>query len=580
MARRAPTEPSGRRPGKGKPDVNAASNEARRILRTTQDALDHESSLVRDQTEKLRQLTHESRWKNAVLFDLAPIGYAVVDHNGRIDAVNLSLSVLLGKPRSHLTSVPLTLLISPDDRAIFLQHLQRCRASDGEAVSTSLRMIRSRSDVFPVSLISRRIRGFHAPLFLSAVIDMSERVTIERALTATEDKLREMNSELQRRTVVAERAAAQLRMLASQLNLAEQRERRRIASLLHDHLQQFLVSAKIHLKLSGRAGGENLEKLLHRVDGLIDQAIQASRTLTMELSPPVLHDAGLAAALSWLVRWMGDKHHLRVELDADIPVEPSDAPLKTFIFEAVREMLLNVVKHSGVNRAEVRARRVHDLIEIVVRDQGAGFDAAAVQSAEQGEHVGLVTLRERVRLLGGMLEVFSAPGKGTTVQLSCPVPESQKPMETLRPAAVAPVPGASPDPSWNGGVRVLIVDDHQFLREGLIRILESEEGISVVGEAADGREAVLMAREVSPDVVIMDVTLPELSGIEATRLIRKERPSVRVIALSMHDRKDMEEGMLAAGASAYLTKGGPVEQLVQTIRQTNSIAPELTNPKS
>jgi DNA-binding NarL/FixJ family response regulator len=118
----------------------------------------------------------------------------------------------------------------------------------------------------------------------------------------------------------------------------------------------------------------------------------------------------------------------------------------------------------------------------------------------------------------------------------------------------------------NGAVRVLIVDDHQFLREGLMRILEDEEGITVVGEAADGREAVLMARKVSPDVVIMDVTLPELSGIEATRLIRQEGPHVRVIGLSMHDGKDMEEGMLAAGASAYLTKGGPVEQLVATIR--------------
>ena len=122
-----------------------------------------------------------------------------------------------------------------------------------------------------------------------------------------------------------------------------------------------------------------------------------------------------------------------------------------------------------------------------------------------------------------------------------------------------------------GPIRVLVADDHKIVRQGLVGILQIEPDIEVVGEASDGEEAVALARKLQPDVVIMDVTMPRMTGIEATKLIRREMPKTRVIGLSMHAESDMAKAMCAAGASAYLTKGGPSEDLIAAIRSAEGL---------
>jgi two-component system, NarL family, response regulator NreC len=114
-------------------------------------------------------------------------------------------------------------------------------------------------------------------------------------------------------------------------------------------------------------------------------------------------------------------------------------------------------------------------------------------------------------------------------------------------------------------VRVLVADDHQILREGLVTLL-AKAGMTVVGEAADGRMVVRLTRELKPNVVIMDIAMPELNGIEATRQIVSEAPGIRIIALSMHADKHFVRGMLQAGASGYLLKHCASQELVQAIR--------------
>ena len=116
-------------------------------------------------------------------------------------------------------------------------------------------------------------------------------------------------------------------------------------------------------------------------------------------------------------------------------------------------------------------------------------------------------------------------------------------------------------------IRVMIVDDHKIVREGLHGILGDVDGIEVVAEAADGRDAIEQLDRVEPDVVIMDISMPEMDGLEATRRIASERPDVRVIGLSMHEKNEMAEAMVEAGAVTYLTKGGPSSGLVEAIHR-------------
>jgi two-component system, NarL family, response regulator NreC len=116
-------------------------------------------------------------------------------------------------------------------------------------------------------------------------------------------------------------------------------------------------------------------------------------------------------------------------------------------------------------------------------------------------------------------------------------------------------------------IRVILADDHDVVREGLSRLLRSEEDIELVAAVKDGPAVVAAAREFHPDVIIMDAAMPQMSGIQATRVVRKEMPDVRVVAISLHMDADLIDQMRDAGADAYLDKAGPYEDLMAAVRR-------------
>ncbi len=141
------------------------------------------------------------------------------------------------------------------------------------------------------------------------------------------------------------------------------------------------------------------------------------------------------------------------------------------------------------------------------------------------------------------------------------------------------MPSATPPaPAGNGKIRVLLADDHEVLREGLAHMLREQPDLEIVGEAENGRRAVELALQTRPDVVIMDMVMPQMSGIEATRRIMASMPGVRVIGLSMHDEENMAGAMLQAGAVTYLSKGGPSGPLIDAIRSSVSAVEPLDDP--
>lgn len=242
-----------------------------------------------------------------------------------------------------------------------------------------------------------------------------------------EDELKALNETLEKRvanrTIMAERRAAQLRALHAKLTQAEQRERRRLAEVLHDHLQQVLAAARLRVDLLlQHAAEESLRQSLREIRELLRESIQASRSLTVELSPPILYELGLAAALNWLAQWMKEKHGLTVTMDLDVRAEPTAEDVKVLLFQAVRELLFNVVKHARVSEARIRlVPGEGNCTVLAVHDAGAGFHPDSREaSGIRTEGFGLFSIRERLEWIGGRMEIQSAPGQGTTVSLFAP----------------------------------------------------------------------------------------------------------------------------------------------------------------
>ena len=267
--------------------------------------------------------------------------------------------------------------------------------------------------------------------------------------------------------------------------------------------------------------------------------MQLSRSLSTALSPPILHEAGLSEGLKWLIRWMRDQHNFIVELSIEHPTELSD-DVKLLVFESVRELLLNAVKHSKVRSARVSLEQVKAAgLRITVSDEGAGFDPGQLKPAGEEGGFGLFSVRERISLIGGCVEIDSAPGKGSRVALTVPygqAPAVSLPADRMRSLAAEPQESIAKDQGTT--IRVLLADDHALFRNGIDRLLKNEPGLEVVGHATDGQEAIELAQQLKPDVILMDISMPRVNGIEATRLIHREYPDIRIIGLSMYEDEE------------------------------------------
>jgi CheY-like chemotaxis protein len=380
-----------------------------------------------------------------------------------------------------------------------------------------------------------------------------------------------LEKRVEERTAEAEARSRQLRALALDLANTESRERKRLAQLLHDHFQQLVSAAKLKAGFVRRTITEsNAIEALQQIEKLLEDALTASRTLATELSPPVLNDAGLIPALDWLCRKMEEDHGLCVTVETQPTAEPESEQVRTLLFECARELLANVVKHAQTKEASLTLTMSRKgLLTLVVADRGKGFDSFELNAGrrESGTSFSLFRIRERLSFIGGLLNIRSAIGEGAHMEISIPVGIPSKPAsvpnnsESATSANPPPLPTALDRPA-----RILVADDHKLFREGVIHLLRQEPDLAVIGEAADGQEAVEFTRNLKPDILILDVSMPKISGVHVAAQISRELPQTRIIGLSMHEDDHMAKAMRAAGAAAYLTKGGSSETLLDVVR--------------
>lgn len=250
-------------------------------------------------------------------------------------------------------------------------------------------------------------------------------------LKAAQYELRELNATLERR--VAERTGKlrkyqqHLQSLASQVATAEQNERRRLAEGLHDNVQQLLAAAKAGLTSLQDVRGEYSERA-GRVAQWIGEALQATRTLIFELSPSVLYQEGLVAALAHLAEQCKQKHGLTTSIHQVGEIDPLPEALRVLLYQAVRELLFNVVKHAGTDKAEVALRRSHGELFIQVKDHGRGGSEEKSKHREIGGF-GLANVRERLLAFGGELKRETSTGNGMIVTVRVPLNDSVTPSE-------------------------------------------------------------------------------------------------------------------------------------------------------
>jgi signal transduction histidine kinase len=362
-------------------------------------------------------------------------------------------------------------------------------------------------------------------------------------------------TERQERTAELEHRTAQLSRLASDLTLAEHHAREQIARLIHDGLQQLLVIASLKLEDYVKLDGDPraADPLIAEARTHLDEAIAAARTLSVELSPPVLQHAELAAALKWLAKWIRQKYGVTVDVTADPRANSSRKDVRTLLFESVRELLFNAVKHARAERVTLDATLdAEDRLCITVTDHGVGFDPGELDERLKagGAGWGLFSIRERLMLLGGRLDIESAPGRGSRFRLIAPRGGAAD------QAAVAPPISGTP-------LRILLADDHDAMRDAFRRVLQHQPELCVVGDASNGLEAIAQAHALSPDVVLMDVSMPHMDGVEATRRIRAELPAVEVLGLSMQLRGDGPHPIELAGATAFFSKSADTRRLIE-----------------
>jgi PAS domain S-box-containing protein len=265
--------------------------------------------------------------------------------------------------------------------------------------------------IFPVELRTVLIRDAAGqPIGMWAIIrDITKRKRAEQQLLDYQNRLRE---------------------LAAKLTLAQERERRRIAVGVHDQIGQRLALVKLALQSwNASVSDPSTRRPSEEVCKEIDHVIEDAHSLTFELSNPVLYEAGFANAVeSWLVQQIHGRHGLQYTFKADPGVAPMDKDTGIALFQIVREILANVVRHAKAKQVDVRIQKAGDRVQITVQDDGVGFEPSKIGMTDsRAGGYGLFSARERLEYMGGDLKIESAPGKGACISITVPMQSRQEP---------------------------------------------------------------------------------------------------------------------------------------------------------
>jgi PAS domain S-box-containing protein len=354
--------------------------------------------------KKTEKALIESEEQIRAIIQKAPTAIALLDKEGWILECNPALENMLGYNHDELSGVLFVQAIHPHDIALFKSKFKE--------------LINGSSDIYRIDsrYIHREFREVWGSLSASVVRDVEGQPQFVIAMV--EDITAKHQAE--EKIVNYQR---QLQSLTSELSLIEERERRRLATNLHDHvgLVLTLISLKID-ELHEMGACTTCEALIEEIRKLIGQTIKSIRSLIFELSPPILYDLGLQEAIEWLAEHFSQEHGLKIQVNKDDQPKPLKTEGNVILFQAVRELLLNIVKHAQATYVNIYIQRACNDLRIIVEDNGIGFEINLIDHKHHKiKGFGLFSIYERLEYYGGSMMIKSEKGQGTRITLLMPM---------------------------------------------------------------------------------------------------------------------------------------------------------------
>ena len=338
-------------------------------------------------------------------FEQAAVGVAHVSPDGKFLRLNQKFCDIIGYTHEELIDLTFQDITHPDDLDTDLEYVRQVLEGEIENYSMDKRYYRKDGSIVWTNLTVSLVTAIddNPKYFVSVIKDITERKQAEQKILEYQQRLK---------------------ALASQLTIAEETERRRIAADLHDHVGQTLALIRLQIASVRELNSDpDQNEMLNEISESLRQTVQETRDLIYDLSPPQLNEIGLSAAiLEWLEEHVEKRYEIKTECISNGPEQQLDKNLRSILFRNTRELVFNVIKHSHATQVKIRVLQDHNHMEILVKDNGIGFDAGAVSLSLNGESsFGLFSIKERMADMGGSLEIVSEPGQGTKAIMHVPL---------------------------------------------------------------------------------------------------------------------------------------------------------------
>ncbi|MEX0648057.1 MAG: PAS domain-containing sensor histidine kinase [Balneolaceae bacterium] len=354
-----------------------------------------------------------------IIENATDVAVFTMDLTRKIETWNSGAEYLLGWKRDEVIGKFGDIIFPEEGRSEQAEHEVKIASEEGSAIDEMWHIKKDGSRLWAVGRMMSIVEDSgDVTGYVKILIDQTEKKQYQQKLKEINETLEER---VKKRTEALVRYQGRLRSLVSELNVAEERERRRLAGDLHDNLGQILAVCRMELDVAKKLVGETeSDSPVDKAAGLVDDAIRYTRQLMSDLKPPDDVKENISRLMDWLTI-RKKKYGLNVSVEDDRKPKPLRDDIQTALFQSVRELLFNVIKHSGTDEAKIILERLDEKVHITVEDRGKGFNPEKELERTEDDGFGLFNIREQFERFDATMVIDSEPGKGTKVTLAAPL---------------------------------------------------------------------------------------------------------------------------------------------------------------